>query len=191
MPTENMQVAQSSDDAGEANNTVYLTNAYGYYTNVAWYNAYRWVPGSNIPQGATIDSATFSFKFWSATYDNIDATVYAEDAAAPGTFTTGANNITNRTKTGASVALDRTNAGTDWQTLDVKTIIEELVADYTIQVIVFLLDTDSAVNGRIWHEDGTDPADAPKLDIVYMVGDSLVSLSMQLRKRRFTPLLVR
>lgn len=167
MPTENLQVAQSSDDAGEASATMYLTNAYGYYTNTAWYNAYRFVPGSNIPQNATIVTATFSFKFWSTTYDNVDATVYGEDGADPGTFTTGASNITNRTKTTANVALDRTDAGTDWQTLDVKTILEELVGDYTIQAIVFLLDTDSAQNGRIWHEDGTDPLDAARLDIEY------------------------
>ena len=184
MPTENMQVGTSADDAGEANTTMYLTNAYGHYTNVLWYNGYRFVPGSSIPQGATIVSATFSFKFWSVTYDNIDATVYGEDGASPGTFTTGASNITNRTKTTASVALDRTNVGTDWQTLDVKTIIEELVGDYTIEAIVFHLDTDSAVNGRIWHEDGTDPADAPKLDIEYTTAAGGAAVQMIAYKRR-------
>lgn len=169
MPTENMQVNASNCDAEQDGTAVSITIPYGRCYSTGYVHGYRFVPGTSIPSGATIDTATLSIYFYNVDFDDIDGTVHGEDAASPGVFTTGASDISNRTQTTASASVDFTDVGISWQTVDVKTIIEELVGDYTVQAVVIIIEMDTSQNGRIRHWDG-DTTYAAKLDIVYTVG---------------------
>lgn len=167
MPVENMQVGQSSDDAEQGDTAVLLTGTYiRWYQGSTCYGGFRFVPGSQIPQGSTINSATFSYKYTSTSYDTLTADVWAEDGANPGTFTTGASDISNRTATSATTSISDTDVGVDWQTLDIATIVQELVNSYNVDAIV-VIGYDSSSDVARWVTYDGDSANCPKLDIDY------------------------
>lgn len=178
MTTENLQVSASNCDADELSGTMALTGPYTRLYNVNWKNGWRWVPGATIPQGATVDSATLSIKCIGTSYDTFYGDVHAEDAAGPGAFTTGASDISNRTLTTASVNVDTVDGGVDWITFDVASIIEELVGDYDVTSIVFVLVCDAIGVGRVKAFD-TYPSDAVKLDVVYSLAGQPAILRTQ------------
>jgi hypothetical protein len=184
MPTENMQVAASSDDAEQGDTTMLLTGAYiRWYQGSACHGGFRFAPGSQIPQGSTITSATFSYKYTHADYDTLSASVWAEDGANPGTFTTGASDISNRTATTATGSIADTDVGVDWQTLDVASIIQELADDYDIDAIVIVAYDASSDTARWITYDG-DTANCPKLDIEYTAPSGGAAVQMIDHKRR-------
>lgn len=187
MPTENMQVGASSDDAEQGDATVLLTGTYiRWYQGSTCHGGFRFVPGSSIPQGATITSATFSYKYTATDRDTLTASVWADDLAGPGTFTTDDNDISDRTATTATASIDDTDVGVDWQELDVQSIVQELATSYTVTAIAIIVYDDSSDNARWVTWDG-DSDNCPKLDVVYTepAGDGQPARSMhQARMRR-------
>jgi len=171
-PTENMQVSASSDDAEDADGTVTLTGPYlRLYQGSDCYLGWRFVPGTSIPQGATVSNADFQFRFDHANFDTINnRPLYGEDGANPGTFTESSSDIANRTATTASVNVNLVDVGTDWQLVEVDSILEELVGDYTVQAVVLILhDSTGSDAARITAYDG-DSANCGKLDVTYTTG---------------------
>ncbi|MDX1404915.1 MAG: DUF6701 domain-containing protein, partial [Woeseiaceae bacterium] len=122
----------------------------------------------DIPQGATIDSAYITFYAKNTSSGGtLNLTLYAEDIDDAPTFVNATNDITNRTKTTASVAW---NGITDWNTADqahqspeLKTIIQEVVdrggwaANNDLAIIV---SGTAGVTRRAWSFDGTGTAPA-------------------------------
>lgn len=88
----------------------------------------------NIPQGATIVSATIQFTAESTSNINpCNLNIYAQAIDNAPVFTTGSNNISNRTKTNATVLWSPANwqttglAGPDQKTVDISPVIQEVV----------------------------------------------------------------
>jgi hypothetical protein len=84
-----------------------------------------------VPQGATITNAYVEFTVDESTGGDIALTIYGEDIDNAPTFTSSNGNITNRTKTSASVDWtptdDWTPAGAKRQSPDISSIIQEIV----------------------------------------------------------------
>lgn len=165
--TENMQVGASSDDAEQGDAAMYLPGAYiRWYQGSTCHGGFRFVPDSNIPQGSTISSATFSYKYTHTDYDTLSAVVWAHDTANPGTFTTDDNNISSRAATTQTTNINDVDAGTDWIELDVTAIVQELATSYTIQAVVIVVYDATSDNARTICYDGS-ATDCPKLDVIY------------------------
>ncbi|MBW8005581.1 MAG: hypothetical protein FVQ06_07340, partial [candidate division NC10 bacterium] len=85
----------------------------------------------SIPQGATITNAYVEFTTDATPTNTANLTFYAEDIDDAPTFTTATNNITNRTKTLASVDWDNVpvwdTVGETHQTPDLSLVIKEIV----------------------------------------------------------------
>jgi len=87
--------------------------------------------GVTIPPGATITNAYVEFAVDETDSETTNLTFWGEDTDNPGTFTSTVNDITNRTKTSASVDWNNIAAwdtvGQLKQTPNLKTIIQEIV----------------------------------------------------------------
>jgi len=170
MTTEILKVVASADDAEQGDSTVLVTASRGrLYQGSNAYSGHRWVPGSTIPKGSTIVSATLSVKFYSTDYDSLDADTYiaGENGANPAQFTTASNDISSRSETSTKISATVTDAGTDWVAYDVATIIQELATAYAIQaVVLWVHDPTGNSVGAIVHYDGS-AANAARLDIEY------------------------
>jgi len=167
MPTLNLQVAASADDAEQGGATVLLTGVYlRWYQGDTCHGGFRFVPGASIPIGSTIISATFSYRYTHTDFDILTATVWAEDTAGPLTFATDDNNISTRIPTAATAAIADTNVGTDWCALDVTSIIQELATSYTVTAIAIIV-YDATSDAARWVTYDGSAANCPKLDIEY------------------------
>lgn len=120
--------------------------------------------------GVTIDSAIITWRARATDVGSFISTMYAEDSgAAPGTFTTTSNDITDRTRTTASVAaggaeLGEWTSGQDY-TLTVTSLIQELADSYDPSVIVLLSIWISGTGERVATAFDSDQALAAKLVI--------------------------
>jgi len=167
MTTLNLQVAASADDGEQGDATSLLTGTYiRWYQGSTCYGGFRFVPGASIPIGSTNISAVFSYKYTHTDYDTLTATVWAQDAAGPLQFTTDDNNISGRTPTTATAAINETDAGTDWRTLDVASILQELATSYTITAIAIIV-YDATSDSARWTTWDGNTSNCPKLDIEY------------------------
>ena len=131
MPTLNLQIASGSDDAYErgsdGNINLYgsrVINNSNQSTSIT-----RWqIP--DIPQGATITSAEIEI-YVDASYDDPDVTLTGDDTDNSAQPTSTNYDISDRTKTTASVVWNAINvvAGSDdWFTLpDISAIVQEIV----------------------------------------------------------------
>jgi hypothetical protein len=149
--TVNYQVGISANDANEtAAGAVSITNTAANADNRDEFHGSRWT-GVTIPDGATIDAATVDLSFINSNVDEPDIEMYFEDGSAPGVFTTGADNISNRTATTEKVYLDNADIGivSDGEFMSVrialpelKTIVQELEDSYDYSAgssMVFIL----------------------------------------------------
>ena len=168
MATINLQVGASSDDARQNSGTVGLTGAGMNAGGVNQQLGFRFT-GVTVPNAATVTSAILSLYVTSTANDTPNgATVGMEDGDNAGTFTTGTNNITNRTRT-STVAWSGTDIGAGWQTVDVTTYVQAVVnrggwvSGNAMAAILYGV-TGSDVTITTW--DGT-PSQAAKLDITY------------------------
>jgi hypothetical protein len=169
MPTLNHQVGASSDDARENSGAMGLTGASINSSGTNQKLGFRW---TNIacPNAAPIVSAIITFYITSTANDTPNgATVGLEDTDNAATFTTGANNITNRTRT-STVAWNGANIGAGAHTVDVTSQFQTVVnrAGWV---------SGNAAAALVYGVSGTDvtldtydglPANAAKLDIVYL-----------------------
>lgn len=121
-------IAASSDDAREDNSgnptLTDVTLQCRHSTN--FWVGFRW-PGTGIGQGATINTAKISpnFAVSSAAGDTVE--VYGEKVAASGTFTTGASNLSGRTRTTAHTTFNMPTTTGVHDSPDLTTVIQEIV----------------------------------------------------------------
>jgi hypothetical protein len=86
--------------------------------------------GITIPNGATITNAYIEFTAKEAQSETTNLILNGQASDTAGAFTATTKDISNRTKTAASVAWDNLPAwsiGTKYQTPDIKTVIQEIV----------------------------------------------------------------
>lgn len=169
MPTINLQVAASADDARQGGaGTVSITGttmsvgATGEWAGVRFNNV-------TIPQGATISSATASFYVTTTASDDPDVIVYGDDVDDAAAFTTTNNDISGRTLTTASTTWQGTAVGTGFKTVDVTTSVQEIISRggwASGNDLALILDGQSTNVVVIRAYDGT-PSEAAKLDITY------------------------
>ena len=128
-----------------------------------------------IPQGAIINSATLSGYVYSASYDDIDLTVKGHDVDDAPDFVANQyiRSLVQRPRTDAGAPWLQLSAGINWHSVDVTTIVRELVerpgwASGQAMAILLVSTTYPAtirtVRFRSW--DG-NPAEAAKLTIDY------------------------
>lgn len=152
-----------------------------------------------IPKNANISSAAIEF---TATVNNISAgtkTIQGQAADNPATFTSTTNDVTNRTKTAASVSwtLSNWSANQAYQTVDIKTIVQELVnragwaSGNAMAFFVY-----GATGTRAAYNYETSGQSSPRLkvtfdgpaeDIVKTVRERAIEISDQLVASDYTP----
>lgn len=187
MPTLNLQVGASSDDAFEgATGTMNLVaTAVGIISTLNQWAGVRFT-GATVPQGATINSATLLVNIVNTTNDTFDADFYGEAADNPGTFTGSSGNISGRTRTTAKKTVVAADVGAGWYSIDVTAVVQEIVnrggwaSGNAIVIILDALSNSIALQFRAY--DG-GAGDAAKLDIDYTVpsGGGIVPLAMHHR----------
>jgi hypothetical protein len=101
--------------------------------------------GITIPAGSTFNPSYMTWQFPSGTTDEPQVRIHGEDTAAPLTYSSGANNISGRTITTASVDFDNANLGApgSFNTPSIATILAELLASYSYS---------SGVMAFQWHQ---------------------------------------
>ena len=147
MPTFSAdKVDASSDDAderesdGAVNITFSLirTHAHTEETYRYW-GAHRFHNGAFPANGSTILEA--QLVVCADTNDDANLDIYAEDAAGAPTFTTGNSDISDRTRTTASVSWVENSLGIGYWAAapSLNTILQELVDDYTLTASALIL----------------------------------------------------
>ena len=127
----------------------------------------------NIPQGATIDNAYIQFTVDETKNSNGSKSIYGEDSNSSGAFSSSSNDVSNRTKTSASVSWNPPSwnsigaAGTDQRTPNLKSIVQEIVDRSgwnTGNNISFIIDGSGTRTAESY--DGS-ASQAPKLVVTY------------------------
>ncbi len=178
--TLNLQVGASSDDANEneSSTVMFLTIVNAWFSNLSFraHVGLRFTAVSGL-SGATIDTAVLTFRSNATDSGAFVGDWYAEDAAAPGTFTTTNGDISGRTRTTATCEGDGGDFG-NWSSgadetfsgpaPSIKGILQELADDYDPSAIVLLHIVDSLSTGeRVFRAWDNSSGTAPKLDIDY------------------------
>lgn len=130
MATANLIVAASADDAREQAGTVTLTDPNISLNAGTQYYGTRFL-SAPMAQGATISSAILTYSVnTTASDDPNGATIKGELVANAAAFTTATNDVSNRynnTPTTATATWSGTNIGTGDKTVDVTTVVQEIV----------------------------------------------------------------
>ena len=169
MTTINLQVGASTDDAEQSGTTVVLTGTSPDWDPSLW-RGYRFL-NVTIAQGATIDAATAQFNCNSATDNDVRSDIYCEATDDATTFTTGASDISNRSRTTTKGDWDADNltqnafATTSTLVGPVQEVINRAgwASGNDLNLIV---ETLTGSNASITHYDGGSTL-AAKLDIDY------------------------
>lgn len=202
MPTLNLQVGASTDDAehasinndsgrsvttgsiiaGDLTNTLLSPGSHGSNNE---HSAGARFTNVTIPQGATINSATFQMRAnasYNAGSNVIKYHVSGQAADNAATFAIAANmTTTNRPRTTA-VSADWTQTsvtGGTWYSIDVTSVVQEIInrAGWTSgNALVIIVDTHVDTTLGEWQDydsyDGS-AANAPKLDVDYSTGGTV------------------
>ncbi len=175
-----IQIGGSADDSYAADN---LDNASTYIASAivditahmnglsSKYNGGFRFTGLNIPQGATINSATFSGYVYDVGSDNLYCTIYGHDVGNAPDFSTNQYIKTTgqRPRTTASVTWQSDFGSTGWKDKDVTGIVQEIIGrgDWSSgNAIALLFISDDRVDpqpNRFRSYDGV-PAEAAKLN---------------------------
>jgi hypothetical protein len=181
MPTINESVATGADDGMLARFGTYLLPLYAstsllnshFSVNSEWWIALRFQT-IDIPQGATIDSATLTLKRIS-TSGSPTINIYGSDVDNAPAWGSG-NRVKDITKTAAFTVLDTANATS---ANDVTAIIQELVdrpgwaSGNDISFGFFQPSTGGNWKGYSFEKGG---ADIPTLDITYTAGGGVTAV---------------
>lgn len=185
MPTLNLQVGASTDDARENSGTMGLTSTSINAGGAGQRLGFRWT-GVTIPQAATISSADVSFYVTSTANDTPNgATVGMQAADDAATFAAVTDDITDRTRT-STVTWSGTDIGAGWQTIDVTTPVQEVidrVGWVSGNAMATLLYGVSGTNVTITTWNG-NPALAAKLDITYTTSSGVPKQAMYYTRMR-------
>ena len=184
MPTLNLQVAASSDDAFE-NNTGVVSIGFAnllVIDAVDKWHGYRFT-NVTIPKDSPIASAILQL-MPTSTSDMPNIAIRGQAIDDAPTFTTGANDISSRSLTTASVTWSSADLGADGLTFfsspDISSVIQEIVnragwVSGNDLVILYNGGSDASRDFAVRGYDGT-PAQAAKLDIVYAIGPAVRSV---------------
>jgi hypothetical protein len=197
VPTITSRVNQSADDAHEVTSgAVNITGSLlfaGKPGTTGIHMGLRFTDNIAGLSGATIDDAYITFRAVYSDTGNFLGNWYAEVAAAPGVFTTGANDITNRTRTTTACRGDGVLDFGDWSAggdhvfrgtgpFELKALIQELLDapnsfDPSAIVLVHIYGSSSGERiGRSY--DGVGGATlAPLLTIDYTAATGAVETS--------------
>ncbi len=135
----------------------------------------------NIPQGATITNAYVQFTTDETNSGTTNLTIRAHDSDNASAFTTSSNNVSNRSKTSASVAWSPSawssvgQAGSNQRTPELKNVIQEVVSRSgfgTNSHIVLIITGTGERTAEAY--DGTSSS-APLLHVEYSVGGGATS----------------
>ncbi|MBI2967714.1 MAG: hypothetical protein HYY40_07865 [Bacteroidetes bacterium] len=129
----------------------------GYYVGLRFQNV-------TIPQGSTINSASFSAYYY-LSQAGITVNIYGDDVDNASVFTTTSYNISGRTATTANVNWTFSIASTTWNTSpDIATIIQEIVnrpgwaSGNALCLITLETGTTTTGSWEAWDAPGTNPA---------------------------------
>ncbi len=128
MTTLTRSVSASNDDAQETGGTMNLAASNLNASSATQGIGLRFT-NITIPPGSTINSAYLTVNITSSSYDDPNLTIRGSGEADTTTFTSTANDITNRWKTSASVSWSATGIGTGAKNSpDLATLISEILA---------------------------------------------------------------
>jgi len=176
MAVENLQVGASSDDATEQSGTMNLTGNFIGLATVGYWGGFRFT-SVDIPNGSTVTEALFSIRPTSLAYDDVHLDVWCEDIDDAPTFTTATNNISNRTRTTATVALDQDSIGSgSFTSFDITGPVAEALGRggwVALNALAVIVQATTGAGLRVRAYDGA-AADAAKLDITYETADGAI-----------------
>jgi len=182
MATANFQVNASAGDADETSNGVMdLTGA-----NISLTDSDQWGGvwfenvGTDVPQGATINTAILTINLPDANYDDIEMDVYAQDADSASIFTTDAYNISGRARTTAKTNVSEGSVGTGEYEITVTGPVQEVVNRPGFGAgsdLALILDPLAGIALRFKAYDG-DSEIAAELDIDYSTTEQPMSLRL-------------
>ena len=180
MSTLNLQVGASNQDAAEniAGSCTILGTIIplGNWSGYSYYAGFYFGSVSGL-SGATIDSATLTFRASYSDSGSFAGDWYAEDGAIPGVFTDSNNDINTRARTTATCGGDGVHFGS-WTTGQdhpftgdgvntISDIIQELADSHDPSAIVLIWVYASGTGERLVKTWNSATATAPKLDIDY------------------------
>ncbi|KPJ58335.1 MAG: hypothetical protein AMJ46_14330 [Latescibacteria bacterium DG_63] len=182
IPEVTIQIGGSYDDAHENDSEINFRPLEDNVSIIQYisgssskYNGGFRFAGVDIPQGSTINSATFSGYLYSATYDEMYATIYGHAADNSPDFTAPNDHIVDtgvRPRTTASVAWEETFGSTGWKNKDVSSIVQEIINrpgwSNNNAITLLFISNNSVTNKPCYFRsyDGV-PAEAAKLTIDY------------------------
>jgi len=134
----------------------------------------------NVPQGATIQSATITYRAQASSLfdDTSGHTFYGQADDDPSTFTATANNISGRARTSVSVdwVVPKWTSNTDFISPDLSTIVQEIVnrSGWRSNNALVIIGQTTVGQNRVAHSfDSPDFSSyAPLLTITYCVNDN-------------------
>lgn len=190
MTTITSRIQQSTDDANQQSSG--LMDLAVTYVSVGAYTArdmgLRFTQNISGLSGATIDAGTkLTFRAHLSDTGSFIGDWYAEDAAAPSTFTSTNSDITDRTRTTATCEGDKADFGS-WTsgsdhdfvgdgTTEIQDIIQELADDYDPSAIILLWIYTSGAGERVAVSYDNDTATAALLTIVYTAATGAQTIS--------------
>lgn len=167
--TIDQEVDASSDDAEETGaGAMDLTDAEVDLYDTVPHHGIRF-DGVALDGTETINADTY-ISLWIMTYTTIECDIQADDVDDAPTFTTTANNITDRTDTTASVVWSATGTSSQYENSpNISSVVSEIIVRggwATGQAIAFLLHYNATCDFsyQSWDHGGTD---APQLHIDY------------------------
>ena len=128
--TQVVQISDTNDDAYEYDNGIFLGSEYVAVRSHSTptfkrHGGFRF-PGITVPQGATINAATFEGYVYTSANDDMYATVYGNAIDdAPNFF--DAQDIDGRGRTTANIPMSHPSWGVGWKSVDVTAIVQEIV----------------------------------------------------------------
>lgn len=173
-------VAAGTDDAEEVDwsGDVSLTGTSASFEN---YTAFRF-QALNIPQGSIITAADIEFAAAFADSGSCSVEIFCQDTDDAATFTSGAHDISSRTRTAASVVWTPASwtAGFAYSTNDLKAIFQEVIdrpgwVSGNDVVVIIKPDTLGARRRFATYEHST--YDPPTLTIAWDIGDYHIEAS--------------
>jgi len=144
MPSVTLQVSANWDDVYETETGGAITNGTRIQHDSATsgagrrWGAHRWT-GTLPRKGETITTCYLSIYLYSITVDDINGNIHFEKAASPAQFSSTAFDVTDRTRTAASVSWVVNSLGTGWKNSpSLVTPMQELVDAHRPTAIVLI-----------------------------------------------------
>jgi len=180
------QVASSNDDAEEnASGSMYISSSDIELVQDRGSNQTVGLRFTDmqVPQGATITNAYLEFQVDETNSGSIDLLISGQANSDVAAFGNGTNNITNRTRTSATVSWDTeedwTTRGVAQQSPNISNVIQEIVNqdEWVFGNAMGIIITGSSSGKRVAVSYDGNAADAAKLIVEYNIGNDLPTVA--------------